>query len=54
MIKSTAKLAFVFGAIFSVTACAFKPELKVLDPKAPTTAINSPAQAAALQKMHSK
>lgn len=52
--KNLFKIAFVFGLIPSIVGCAQKPILKQLDNRAPETAINSPAQADALKKMHNK
>ncbi len=52
--KSVLKTALVFSIISALVGCAQKPYLKTLDSDAPETAINSPAQAEALKKMHSK
>lgn len=52
--KNALKTALVFGVILTLAGCAQKPVLKQLNSYAPETAINSPAQAEALKKMHSK
>jgi hypothetical protein len=40
--------------VIALAGCAQKPVLKQVSGSAPETPINSPAQAAALVKMHSK
>jgi len=53
--KSMNKLQIISSVLaIALMGCAQKPALKQVSDSAPETSINSPAQAAALVKMHSK
>ncbi|MDQ1817816.1 hypothetical protein RBA41_31395 [Massilia sp. CCM 9210] len=54
MMRKTVRFGVVLGIVFVLTACAQKPVLKQLDPDTPETPVNSPAQADAIRKAHSK